>query len=281
MRPIPKGRFDFVCGSASLSIMEKYFYRKNERKAIMIQSPFDLRGNLFIQIPTSIFDSFLWKELPLASKEILPAILKYSNEFGTCFPSQKTIADLAGVTEKTVREGLKGLDGLPSFYREKYVTRRGHTSYRYRVDRIHEGVKTISIRHPFFNEGNWSQLNSVAKAVFPVLKYFSWWDFKVYEYDEDIEIELGADLSSQNYPYRLYDYANPEPENVAEYAGISLRSLKSAYASLSEHHFIEHHGINDGRDIWRVFVHPPMVSEPEFLNAQVIESYSALENITY
>lgn len=81
----------------------------------MFQFTDDLRGNLFIQIPGFYFEYKLWRELPLASKAILPVIYKHMNAWGGCYPSQQTIAILAGITEKTAREGLKGLDGLHGF----------------------------------------------------------------------------------------------------------------------------------------------------------------------
>ena len=243
-------------------------------ETIMCQFTDELRENLFIQIPKYYFECFLWMELPLASKAILPVILKHMNAQKTCFPGQKTIAYFAGITQKTVREGLKGLRDLPGFYKEKYVTRRGHTSYKYKLEVIDSYQETISINHSFFNGENWSQLTPVAKAVYPVLKHFAWWKIKIYEKDEYINHDIGGDPSIKNYPDRLYDYANPEPEIVAEYAGVNIRSLKGAYTSLSKHHFIEFHGKIDDRDTWKLFTSLPEAYQPQYLDAQDTENFT-------
>ena len=247
----------------------------------MFQFTDDLRGNLFIQMPGFYFEYKLWRELPLASKAILPVIYKHMNAWGGCYPSQQTIAILAGITEKTAREGLKGLDGLHGFCKKKYATRRGRTSYKYTAEDIFDNQETISISHAFFNGGNWSQLTPSAKAVYPVLKYFKWWDFTIYREDEEISVHEGEDLPGQNYPDRKYDYAYPECEHVAEHAGVNVRSLHSAYESLSEHHFIKFHGEIEGLETWRLFTDPPKVYEPEYLNDQIAKRYVVEENFTY
>ena len=246
----------------------------------MFQFTDDLREELFIQISKYYFEKDLWGPLPQASKAVLPIILKHLNEDGTCFPSQQTIAILAGITEKTVRHGLKGLDGLPGYETEKYISRRGHIAYKYRMRAIPEHPKSISICHGFFNGGNWSQLTPSAKAVYPVLKYFAWWDFGIYREDEEIIEHEGEDLSGQNYPHRSYDYADPDRECVSSISGIATRSVGSAYDSLIDCHFIELHEPSMGRETWKLFVDPQMVFKPDYLNRQARERY-AVENFTH
>jgi len=221
----------------------------------------DLRESLFIRIPKIIFEEDYWRKLPSASKSIYPVILKHINAQGTCFPSEETIAKLAGVTPKTVREGLKGLDGLPGFEKEKYSTQRGYSGYRYMIDPVGKKVKVISISHAFFNGGNWSELTPSAKAIYPVLKYFSWWDYDLYIEHEDVDYE-NADEDSISpdspYPLRKHDFINPDNENVAQFSGVDIRSIRSSYQSLIDNGFMEHHGMIEGRETWKLFTRPSL-----------------------
>ena len=224
----------------------------------MRQSNDELRENLFITIPKVIFEEGYWRKLPSASKSIYPVILKHINAQGTCFPSEETIAKLAGVTPKTVREGLKGLEDFPGFEKEKYITQRGHSGYRYMIEPVIKEVKFISISHVFINGGNWSELTPCAKAIYPVLKHFSRWDYDLYIEQEEVEHENADNSVSPKsfHPHRKYDFADPESEHVAQYAGIDIRSIKSSYQSLIDNGFMEYHGMVEGRDTWKLFTRP-------------------------
>jgi hypothetical protein len=229
----------------------------------------DLRESLFIRIPKIIFEEDYWRKLPSASKSIYPVILKHINAQGTCFPSEETISKLAGVTPKTVREGLKGLDDFPGFEKEKYITQRGHSGYRYIIEPVAKEVKAMSISHAFFNGGNWSELTPCAKAIYPALKYFSWWHYDLYIENEEIAFENDDEDSvspEDPYPLRKYDFINPDNESVAQFAGIDIRSIRSSYQSLIDNGFMEYHGMVEGRDTWELFTRP---------------SLTLSENITY
>jgi hypothetical protein len=220
----------------------------------------DLQENLFIRIPKVIFEEDYWRKLPAASKSIYPVILKHINAQGTCFPSEETIAKLAGVTPKTVREGLKGLDGFLGLDKEKYTTQRGHSGYRYMIDPVGKEVKVISISHAFFNGGNWSELTPSARAICPVLKYFSWWDYDLYIEHEEIEYGNVDDSVSPKsfYPHRKYDFIDPDKESVAQFSGVDIRSIKSSYQSLVDNGFMDYHGMVEGRDTWKLFTKPSL-----------------------
>jgi hypothetical protein len=226
----------------------------------MFQYPDDLHENLFMKIPRRYFEEGYWAELPTSSQAIYPVILKYSNAQGTCFPSELTISKIAGTTEKTVREGLKGLVGFPGFEKEKYMTKKGHTAYRYIFEPVAKGVESISISHAFFNGLNWSELTPSAKAIYPVLKCFSWWDNDLYVDNEGITYKTDDDDSSVN-PYfdREYDFISPDKENVAKFSGINIRSIGSAYESIHDSFFTERHESVEGRKTWKLYVQPPCV----------------------
>ena len=55
---------------------------------------------------------------------------------GEAFPSEQTIAILSGLTDKVVREGIRGLDGFPGFSFEQYVTRRGRRSNKFQLEML-------------------------------------------------------------------------------------------------------------------------------------------------
>ena len=231
-----------------------------------------------MKIPLSYIECRAWKNLPASSKAIYPVIYKFANSSGTAFPSELTIAIMAGVTEKTVRAGLNGLDSFPGFKRLKYITSRGHISYRYRIEPYGSKGKTFSISHAFFNGGNWSLLTPSAKAIYPVLKNFGFWDFELYREHED-----SADDALPGNPYtsRLFDFLSPNLSAVEKFSGVNLKSVKSGYQSLRKYHFIEPLGIIDGKETYKIFVQPKKTFDVEYLNTRNEKRYGAMENITH
>ncbi|MGV7222669.1 MAG: helix-turn-helix domain-containing protein [Nitrospinales bacterium] len=239
-----------------------------------------LRDDLFIKIPKKYINEGAWARLSQAGKAIYPVIRKFSNEGGSCFPSQLTIAIMAGVTEKTVRQGLDSLNNFPEFFKEKYITQRGRYAYRYRFEPAPpKNSDSISIRHSFFNGGNWSQLLPSAKAIYFVLKRFSWWDLDLYAewQDEVAEPNEYTDF----YKVREFDFANPDLSIIAEFSGITKRTLVPGLISLSDHNFIENIEPIDGERAFKVFTSPEKTYKSEWLNAKAQKRYEAnLENIT-
>jgi hypothetical protein len=69
----------------------------------------------FFKFDKELVRSGKWANLRKASKSVYPVILVHCNARGTAFPGQETIAILSGRTEKTVREGIKGLEGFHDF----------------------------------------------------------------------------------------------------------------------------------------------------------------------
>ena len=104
----------------------------------------DLRSELFIRVPRFYIEKKFWANLPASSKAIYPIIFKHSNADGVSFPSQLTIAILAGVTEKTVRDGLAGLEGFPEYKRTRYYTNRGHIAYKYAITPSSKNIRLFS-----------------------------------------------------------------------------------------------------------------------------------------
>ncbi len=223
----------------------------------MLEDIIALQNKLFIQMPKYCIKDGLWGSLPPASKAVYPVICKHINAHGVCFPSEATISKFAGVTEKTVREGLAGLNDFPEYSREKYITQRGHTAYRYILKPIRKDTKAISISHSFFNKYHWARLKPSGKCIYPILQYFSWWDCEVYkEVEGEDTLYDNCDIGDNPYPYRNYDFIDADWEHIAFLSGIGVRSVNAAFESLVKNCFIEYHGTIEGRQTWKLFTQP-------------------------
>lgn len=235
----------------------------------------EVYNGLFMRIHKELFLGKYWAALPLASKAVYPVIYKFVNEQGSCFPSLETIATIAGITEKTASKGVKGLHGFPGFYLEEYITSRGRKGYRYKIGHVPK-VKgnSFSISHSFFNGGNWSQITPTAKAVYLTLKCFAFWEFNLYEQLEETDTGYGGEQDL--FIARKYDFVNPEPDVIAKVSGINTKSIRSAYQSLVDHHFMEELGNYKGFQTWSLFTVPPKYYKREYLNEQIEKRHAVL-----
>ena len=230
-------------------------------------------NGMTLRMPKEVIENRYWAKLPLNSKAIYPPILKHVNkERGLAFPSIRTLAILSGVTEKTAGKGVNGLNGLPGFKKVRKMSKRGHTAYHYLINEpIRDSRNTIWFSHSYINGGNWSQLTQTAKAILPVLKFFSGWDIEPYCELENIEyipIE-----HREIYKGRKYDFMDAEEAYICELAGISKKSLPDAYRSLIKNHIIEPLGLYEGRKVWKVFVKPTQHYKRDWLNSELKKRY--------
>jgi Helix-turn-helix domain len=241
--------------------------------------PRDVREELFIKIRRSYFEEMIWRDWPKATKATVPVIMKHSNASGYSFPSQTRIAIYSGLTEKSVRQGLNGLQDFQDFRIKREFNRRGwmKNKYWFRPASINE-KGSVFISHAFFNGGNWSLLSQSAKAIYPVLKYFCYWDYELYEEYE--EVGLALFYYNDVYKGREYDFLNADPEAIAKYSGVNKKSIFSAFQSLENHYFMEPIGVVDGRKTWKLFTQPPFTFNT-YMNKQVKEKYNLKEKITY
>ena len=241
-------------------------------------SPFQWTENvgngLSLRLPREIIKEGIWSTLKPSSKAVYPCILKFvSKKKGLAFPSLRTLAIVSGVTEKTAGDGIKGLDELPGFEKNRYITNRGHTAYKYQIKEPPPDTDhTIWISHEFINGGNWSLLNPTAKAIFPVLKHFSWWDGREYCDLENLDSSMDYSDLSDLYPSREYDFMDADDEIICELSGITTRSLKEAYRSLSDRYFISSVKVM-GRKLWKVHIKPSFIYKREYLNKHMIKRY--------
>ena len=121
-----------------------------------------------------------WAELSKASKAVFPVIACHCNKKGIAFPSEETISALCGRTEKTVREGVKGLLGFPNFKWNHYITSRGHHSKEFHLRIPNPGEKGRCF--PFYKwiieSGIWQNLKPTAQALYPVMRNFAFFDIE-------------------------------------------------------------------------------------------------------
>ena len=113
-----------------------------------------------------VIENMNWALLPKSSKAIFPVIACHANIKGEAFPSEQTIAILAGLSDKIVREGITGLEAFPNFKCVYYLSRRG------------KRAKKFFINIPSSNNGN---------DIFPFYKFILesvhppapriWWSF--------------------------------------------------------------------------------------------------------
>ncbi len=210
----------------------------------------------------------IWARLPLASKAIYPVIGVHCNKHGCAFPSEQTIAILSGISENTVRKGIHGLLEVPGFEVEKYVTARGYKANRYFIHPPPKRKDTSFFFHKLVvTGGNWMKLRSTAKALYPVLNTFSY-------YDQPAHNER-AEVKSADYLDREFDFVDMDVDVMAEYAGISHRSLKYALDDLQGHFLIEEtYPINEpGRRTWKIYVKPVDIYPSDHLNELITERY--------
>jgi hypothetical protein len=210
----------------------------------------DLHTNLFMKIPIILFEDGHWANLPPASKEVCPVICKFVDE---------------------------ALKGFPGFEKKSYSTKRLNRAYRYEIEPApRENKLSISINHSFFNGGNWTHLIPTAKAVYPILKLAAWWEFN--DYDDYEQTGMALHEHNDVYLTRDYDFVTADEDIVADLAGVSRRSLHSAYASLVEKDFLKFLDLHEGLKRWKIFTKPPLVYQVEYLNETVEKRYVGAVN---
>ena len=90
-------------------------------------------SNNFFRIPNNFLHSQEWRALPVAAKAIYPVIGCHCDKLGKAFPSQLTIAKLAGVDVKTVRNAILALGTLEHFQAIPGSNNKGQRIYRYQL----------------------------------------------------------------------------------------------------------------------------------------------------
>lgn len=178
----------------------------------------------------------MWASLPLSAKAVFPVIAVHCDKYGECWPSQKRIAQLAGYTEKSVREGIKALKrACFSGFETSKVVKEGMrwATTIYFVDLCQNTNKGYFPFHKsLITKKKWSRLTHSAQALYPVMRCFGYND-------------------SYGRKYRRYDFCNKDKSFLAELSGISYRSMDSALTNLQCVRLIKN---LQKHSAWRVYV---------------------------
>ena len=198
-----------------------------------------------------------WSKLSHPAKAVYPVIMAHVNREGIAFPSEKTIAEFSGVTEKTVRRATDELShSLPSFDIERYCTSRGHLAKQYRPRRLpYTPTRTFPFYRCIIKTKTWARLRRASRSLYPVMRCFGFFDAKTYAVDVP-----GACLPKSEfmalYKKREHDYCNADPSILAEHAGLSRRSLWPAFRDLERHGLLEDMGRLNGTRTRRLYLRP-------------------------
>ena len=228
----------------------------------------------FFPFPRSLFQDSPehttgpWARLPFAAKSILPAILCFVNESGTCYPSIKQISAFAGTCPNTTRAGIEGLKVLPFFTVKKHLTARGKMQnyYHFRLPDFSMKKQAFPFHRAIIQGGNWSQLSPSAQALYPVMRHFGFYDpaSELLEYDGSGFVE------------REYDVCEADLCVLAECAGIGGRTVREALICLEENHLIQ--SVDEYRKTFFVYLRPLATYPPEALNHKAVKRLGRKQN---
>ena len=177
-----------------------------------------------------------WKILSQPAKAVFPAIACFADKNGVAFPGEDTISAVTGITEKRVRQGIKDLDGFPGFEWDFYTTRRGRRSKKFKLSlpKNPKPGESFPFHKYILESGNWCQSKPSAKALYPVMRYFGFFDIETYLNLEDENDEYSLTDFQEVYPRRKWDNCQAEKMILADYAGIDRRSINTALDSLEK-----------------------------------------------
>ncbi len=224
-------------------------------------------GSLFI-FDKRWIDNMNWAAIPKASKAILPVLLSHTNKKGVAFPSERRIAILTGRNDKTVREGIRGLEGFPGFSMGNRITSGGKRGkvFHLPIMKIETGT-TFPFYRCVFYSGSWCQLIPTAQSLYPVMRHYGQFDFDDYLEETDTEAEVHE--FEEVYKSRQFDFCDADLNVLADHAGIIRKSIRPALNNLEEAMLIK----TISRSRWRVHLRPDGRYKRSFLNKQVMGRY--------
>ena len=215
----------------------------------------------------------LFAHLPLPSKSILPVIGVHCNKSGVCNPSKETIAIMAGCCEKTVYNGLQGLQKYPGFEMSQYVTSRGRKANKYRIvpPAMEKGL-SFDFYKSIITGAIWQYLTPKAHALYMVMRHFGFHDQHTYMALEEEDNIYDLD-DMQMFASRKFDFCEAEIPVLAEYAGIGLGTAEAALEELIRFFLVEK--IEDEEyPPWKVIIRPQYHYVSESLNQKISERYT-------
>ena len=221
----------------------------------------------FFPFDKKLIEDMHWASLSTAAKTVFPVIASFrNNETGIAFPDQQTISALAGRSEKNVRKGIMGLGNMPGFDKKRYKTKRGKYSYKYIIPSPpKEKGRAFPFHGCIMHGGNWSKVSPSGQALYPVMRHFGWFDLDLYCEIENREIDA-MDFMIE-YPLREFEFCDATLSIMAEHAGLTKRSVYSAFCNLEEHNLISR--VESG--IWQVYLIPNTWYKRKFLNKKILQ----------
>jgi hypothetical protein len=109
-----------------------------------------------------------------------------------------------------------------------------------------------------------------AKALYPAMRYFGYFD--LHQYSELEDLELCEQEFDETYTYRKYDFCEAEIGVLAKYAGIHRNSMNGALDDLERNDLIQPIFSNSR---WKVFLRSEdnTIWKRDYLNEKVMRSY--------
>ena len=237
------------------------------------------RDNYF-RFDKNWIENMNWATLPLASKALLPAIAIHCNGKGEAYPGETTIAILSGLSNKTVRSGIKALLGFPGFNLSRYLTAQGRRAKKFKME--FPPANTTKRYFPFhqciLTGGNWMQLKSASQALYPVMRSYSFFDKELYSELEEEEFDPME--FKEFYKNRKWDLCKAEVKTMALTAGITERAVYKSLKDLEEHSLIEDLNYDEENcRRWKVYLIPPKYYKRAYLNREIMKRHRS-EQIT-
>ena len=238
----------------------------------MYQFKEDFNENQFFWWDKKLIENMNWALLPKSSKAVFPVIACHANNKGEAFPGEQTIAILAGISNKIVREGIRGLEAFPNFRCDYYLSRRGKRAKRFflNIPSSNNGGSAFPFYKFILEAGIWREMRPIAKALYPVLRYFGFFDINLYSELEGLEF-CETD-TEEVFPDREYDLCEAELKILAEFAGIHRNSINAALNDLVRNFLIEPLTVLSG---WKVFLKSKdnTIWKRDYLNKEILSSY--------
>ncbi len=231
----------------------------------MFHFPNEIDWAKFFRFDKRWVENMNWARITPAAKAVLPVIACHCNERGQSFPGEETIAALSGLTAKSARKGIHDLEGFPGFDWEYYLTRRGKRGKRFLLTFPQKGIKGRSFffHRGIIDGGLWRELKPAARALYPVMRYFS-----RYDAEEDASVDDLSDYQ-EAYAGRQWELCSAEGGQLAKYAGVNRRSLPEATRSLQENFLIEPYMDLNSEKVWKVYLIPEKYFKAGYLNQKL------------
>ena len=218
---------------------------RRKSKLFKFTENFDSNQNRIFQ--KKLISSMEWSALSMRAKALYPVILIHHNQnTQEAVPGERRMAILSGLTDKTVRGALIDLEGFNGIKLERRVTGRGKVAckIKFEVSNNYDRGEYFLFYGFAIYGAIWRRLLPSARALYPVMRHFGYYDYDGRDEDEEFDIE------GEDYKARDYDFCEALPEVLANYAGITKRSFYTSITDLEAHWLIEK--VEPG--LWKVFL---------------------------